>query len=443
MNRGKITIAAIVPVFLFLLTSFHCMAMPAVEKITLQNGLKLLVFEDHSVPAVSMDLLVSAGSWRDPQNENGLAHLTLKSLLLGTRYFSFAEINRKLDFLGANIYAECSKDFAILGMQMLKKDLESGTGLFLEMAMHPSFPPDDIQKEKDDIIGKLRSKEDNPMDIANRAFERSLFANSPYAGDAEGTEKTLRPLGADQLSKFYQSFYRPNNAILVIGGDVTAEEVKARIVPRLLTWQKANIPEMKFNTDFAQGATTVKINKPVSQATVVIGAPALERSNKDYYAFMLLNQILGAGSLSSRLMAEIRVKSGLAYGVESILLARKFSGSFRVVLQTKEASAQDAIALAMKEIERVVREPVSEAELERAKKYLIGNFPLKYSSTQQDYAKFLAQVEFYGLGLEYPEKFPSIIRALTPQDLHKVAQKYLKREKVLVIVADLQNVTIQ
>ncbi|MHC1728816.1 MAG: M16 family metallopeptidase [Syntrophobacteraceae bacterium] len=442
MNRRKTFITVLV-FMLLLLSGVHCPAMPAVERITLPNGLKLLVFEDHSVPAVTLDLLVAAGSWRDPQNGNGLANLTLKSLLLGTRYFSFAEINSKLDFIGANVYAECSKDFAVLGMQMLKKDLDSGSGLFFEMAMYPSFQPDDIVKEKDDIIGKLRSTEDDPMDLANRAFERSLFINSPYAGDVEGTEKSVKAISPDHLAKFYGSFYRPNNAILVIGGDITPEEVKARIVPKLLPWQKADIPEIGFSTEFPQGTTTVKIDKPVSQATIVIGSPALERSNKDYYAFMLLNQILGAGSLSSRLMVEIRVKSGLAYAVESILLARKYSGSFRIVLQTKESSAQDAISLALKEVERVLSEPVSDAEIERAKKFLIGNFPLKYGSRQQDYAKFLAQVEFYGLGAEYPEKYPAIINELTPQDLHRVAQKYLKREKVTVIVSDLQKATIK
>ena len=174
----------------------------------------------------------------------------------------------------------------------------------------------------------------------------------------------------------------------------------------------------------------------------MIGCPAMDRASEDYYPFQVMNQILGSGDLSSRLMAEIRIKKGLAYAVESILAARKYAGSFRIVIQTRNESAKESTALARKELERLQSEPVSEGELQAAKKFLIGNFPLKYS-LQQDFAKFLAQIEFYGLGSDYPDRYASLINAVTQEDILRVAKKYLKPENVIVIVADLKKAQVK
>ncbi|HYA42072.1 MAG TPA: pitrilysin family protein [Syntrophobacteraceae bacterium] len=431
-------LAAIAP----LLVPACCLGMPKAERIELPNHLKVLVFEEHSIPAVTMELLVAAGSWRDPDEMKGIANLTAKSVLMGTRSLSFDEINSRLDFMGASLEADCTRDFATIGMQVLKKDLESGVGLFTEIIAHPSFPGPDVDGQKDDIIGSLRAKEDDPIEVANRAFDRALFLDSPYASPVDGTEKSVPEIGADELSKFYASFYRPNDSVLVVGGDISTEEVKTMIVPRLIGWEAAQVPETPFRKKFAQGAVNVAIDKPVSQATIIIGCPAMERASQDYYPFLVMNQILGSGDLSSRLMIEIRIKKGLAYAVESYPSARKYAGSFQVVIQTKDLSAKESIALAREQLVRLRRQPVSDAELQAAKKFLIGNFPLKYSA-QQDYAKLLAQIEFYGLGADYIEKFASLINAVTSEDILRVADKYLKPDNVTVIVADLKKARIE
>ena len=444
MKRNKTAVLAFLFLLFSLLPAAHCGAgFPTVERIVLPNKLVLLVFQDHSIPAVTLELLVGAGSWLDPPNAKGLANLTNRSLLLGSRYFSYDEINSRLDFIGANLDVDCRKDLATLSMQMLKKDLDNGLGLFVDLLVGPTFPQSDVTREKEDILGKLRSQEDDPLEVANRAFEKALFMNSPYASPVEGSETSLREIGTDDLARFYSSYYRPNNAILVIGGDITPAEVQSRIVPRLLQWQPAEIPAMHFQPEFAEGATTVKIDKPVSQASIIIGGPAVERADKDYYAFAVMSQILGSGNLSSRLMAEIRVNKGLAYSVESFLFARKHAGSFKVVLQTKDSSAKEAIDLALKEMDRMKREPVSESELENAKNFLIGNFPISHGGTQQNYAKFISLVEYYGLGSDYPDKYPSLINAVTGQDILRVAGKYLKPENVIVIVGDLKQARFQ
>jgi zinc protease len=442
MNPKKTCFVFIAALIASLLTGARCLAMPKAEGIELSNHLKLLVFEEHSIPIVTLELLTAAGSVRDPQDRKGLANLTAKSLMMGTRFLSFNQINERLDFIGAALDADCSKDFAVIGMQVLKKDLDTGVGLFTEIVVHPSFPAADVDGQKEDIIGSLRAKEDDPVEVATRAFDKALFLDNPYADPVEGTEKSVAAIGTEDLSKFYASFYRPNDSVLVIGGDITVQEVKTLIVPILNEWEAGEVAEPSFRKEFAEGAVTVAIDKPISQATIIIGCPALERASEDYYPFLVMNQILGSGDLSSRLMAEIRIKKGLAYGVDSYLAARKQLGSFRVTIQTKDESAKEATALARKELERLQREPVLEVELQGAKKFLIGNFPLRYNA-QQDFAKFLAQIEFYGLGSDYPQRYAKLINAVSADDILRVAKKYIKPDNVFVIVADLKKAQIK
>ncbi len=170
MNRKKTCIVFILVLIASLLRGAYCLAMPKAEGIELSNHLKLLVFEEHSIPIVTLELLTAAGSVRDPQDMKGLANLTAKSIMMGTRFLSFDQINERLDFIGASLDADCSKDFAMIGMQVLKKDLETGVGLFTEVIVHPSFPVADVDGQKDDIIGFLRAKEDDPVEVASQGL---------------------------------------------------------------------------------------------------------------------------------------------------------------------------------------------------------------------------------------------------------------------------------
>ncbi len=440
MKMKKSGVVFVLATILSLLTCSRCPAMPAVIKMELPNHLKLLVFQEPSVPAVTFELLVAAGSSLDPPGMEGLANLTARSLSLGTRYYSFDQINDKLDFMGATYGVECTKDFVMIGMQVLKKDLDAGVGLFTEIVEHPSFPAADVSLEKDEIIGRLQEDEDDPLKIANRVFDKALFPGSPYAGSVQGGKKSLATITRGQVSNFYDSFYRPNNAVLVIGGDITPEEVKTRIIPSLIEWDAGSVLKPAFRTAFVKGAVKIVIDKPVSQAAIAIGCPAMARSSADYYPFLVLNQLLGSGDLSGRLMTDIRAKRGLAYMVRSRLAAYKHAGSFRVVLRTENASVQEATALVQKELERLRRKPVSDAELKAAKQFLIGNFPLRYS-LPGNFAKFLAEAEFYKLGRNYMEKYPALINAVTVGDIQRVATKYLVARNVVVIVGNPEKIS--
>jgi zinc protease len=217
------------------------------------------------------------------------------------------------------------------------------------------------------------------------------------------------------------------------------DELKGKFLPPLAKWPMGEVPKEVFKSTFEKNHKTVKIDRPITQANIILGHQGVSRSNPDYYALTVMNYILGGGGFASRLVEEIRIKRGLAYAVDSFFDPGKYPGSFQIVLQTKNASAREAVSLSLQEMKRIQTELVSEKELQGAKKYLIGSFPMRLD-TQAKLANFLSQVEYYGLGRDYPEKYPSLINAVSREEILRVAKTYLHPENIiLVVVANLKE----
>ena len=414
-------------------------AMPPVQRAVLSNRLVLLVSEERSLPFVTFQLLIDSGSWKDPSGEEGLSYLTARGLLLGTSKHTANQINEELDFMGASLNSSSGRDSAALTLRILKKDLDKGMDLFMEVLNQPTFPEEEIRREIEKTLATIQSEEDQPEQVAEKEFQKTLFLNSPYGHPVEGTKESVPKLTREGVIRFYRSCYHPHSAILTVVGDITDDEVKTKLVPRLEKWPTGEIPKLVFMTKFENEQKTVKLDRPITQANIILGNAGVSRENPDYYALTVMNYILGGGGFASRLVKEIRNKRGLAYSVASFFDAGKYPGSFRIALQTKNASAHEAIALSLQQMERIQKELVSEKELEGAKKYLIGSFPMRLD-TQGKLAGFLTQVEYYDLGLDYAKKYPVLIRSVTREDVLRVAKKYLHPKKyVLVIVANLKE----
>jgi zinc protease len=418
-------------------------AMPPVQRLTLSNQLVVLASGEHSLPFVTLQLLVDSGSKRDPSGKEGLAYLTAKGLLHGTSKRTVNQINEELDFMGASLSSSSGRDYATLSLRVLKKDLDKGFDLFMDVLTQPIFPEEEIKREIEKTLAAIQSEEDQPEAVAEKAFLKALFLNSPYGHPVEGTKESVSTLKREEVIRFYRSYYHPNNAILAIVGDITPDEIKSMLIPRLDKWPTGKVPEFSFITVFEKEKKTVEINRPITQANIILGNAGVSRENPDFYALSVMNYILGGGGFASRLMEVIRNKMGLAYSVASFFDPGKYPGSFQIVLQTKNRSAHEAISLALQQMERIQKELVSEKDLEGAKNYLIGSFPMRLD-TQAKLANFLPQVEYYGLGLDYPEKYPSLIRSITREDVLRVARKYLFPQKyVLVVVADLKEAGLE
>ncbi len=400
----------------------------------LPNGLVWLYSQQTGLPLVTLELIIKAGSLQDPSGREGLANLSASLLLSGTKSRSATQIAQALDFMGAKLKAEGGDDFATISLTLLKKDLDAGLELFRDILLNPAFSLPEVQRKVAQFKAALESEEDEPMVVASRTFAKDLYGNFPYGHPVRGTPQGLAAITPKDLVEFHRSYYRPNNAILSVVGDLSQDEARRAVTKTFGSWTAAPVPSLKLPPIPALAKSqVVVINKDITQANVILGSLGISRQNPDFYAFQVMNYILGGGGFSSRLMDVIRENRGLAYSVASSFSPGLEPGPFTVSLETKNASAAEAISQVLEQLKLIMSQPVKAKELEDAKSYFIGSFARKMDSLSKR-AWLLNYVEFYGLGLDYPWKYPELIGHLTPADIQKVAEKYLHPDKYLLVV---------
>jgi zinc protease len=415
-------------------------AAPPAARYTLDNGVRLIVSEQHALPLVVVQVFVDGGSRRDPQGQQGVANLTADLLTQGTKTRSAQEISQTFDFIGASYSTSAETDYASLNMRVLRKDLDTGLNLLADVLLHPNFPEAEVGRRREAALAEMKADEDDPGKVGERAFLKTVFQDGPYGHPVVGTPEAMRKLTRKEILSFYARHYQPEGTIITVVGDVSADDIRSRMETALHDWKKGTAAPFQYPAAPVMSARTVTVDKPITQANIVLGHLGVARDNPDYYALQVMNYILGGGGFSSRMLDNIRTKGGLAYSVASFFTPNKSPGSFQVIMQTKNASTHDAIQRACAEIERIRREPVSDGELTDAKLYLTGSFPLKLDSSAK-VAAFLAQVEFFNLGDNYADTYKQRIDSVTKEDVQRVAQQYLRPEHIdLVVVSDLSQV---
>jgi len=400
----------------------------------LPNDLVWLFSRQTGLPLVTLELIIKAGTLQEPKGKEGLANLTASLLLSGTKSRTATQIAQELDFRGAHLQAEGGEDFASVRLTVLKKDLAPGLELFQDVLLHPSFARPEVQRQVAQYQAALESELDEPRVVASRTFAKDLYGDFPYGHPVRGTPQGLRAITPKDLAEFHRTYYRPNNAILSVVGDLTQGEARQWVTRTFGSWAAAPIPPLKLPPlPELRRPKVVVLDKDITQANIILGSLGLKRENPDFYALQVMNYILGGGGFSSHLMDEIREKRGLVYNVGSSFSPSLEPGPFTVSLETKNASAAEAIQEVIEQIKLMTSQPVKPQELEDAKSYFIGSFARKMDSLGKR-AWLLGYVEFYGLGLDYPWKYPDLIGHLTPADIQKVAEKYLHPDNYLLVV---------
>lgn len=417
-------------------------AMNAQREI-LPNGMVLVTSEQPALPIVSVELLIRAGSRYDPADRHGLANLTSRLLTRGTPTRDSMAISGLVEGMGAHLGTDAGRELATVNLSILKKDLDTGLTLMSEVLTEPAFPKKELDRTKQSLLASIRAKRDRPGSIAREAFRAALYPGSFYGRPVEGSQDSVRGLDRSAVVDFHRRYYRPDRAILVAVGDITHEEMKRKLAEALAGWEKSSGALDEPVTLRPPERTAVKIDRNLSQSNIIMGHEGPLRSNPDHYAIRVMNLILGGGSLSSRLGDSIRNERGLAYVVYSYFLAGRETGRFQMAMQTRNESAREAIETARAEVERIRRDGVTAEELADAKSYLIGNFALGLE-TNGDIAGFLGQVEYLGLGLDYVDRYPDLIRKVTAEDVHWAAKKYLQPDKlILTVVGNLDKAALK
>jgi zinc protease len=408
-----------------------------IKRMTLSNGAVLLVSPSHQLPMVTISIAFDAGSRRDPQGKAGLAALAADSLTQGTKDLSEKQFNEKVDFMGSSIGISADRDYSVAGMTSLSKYLNDTFTLMAAALANPGLRDSDIQRRQAETVAAIKAEEEQPGYVAAVTFDKMIFGGSPYGHPTAGTAESVAKLTPDDVRSFYHDHYKLGSAIIAVTGDVDTDTIKG-LIEKDLSGIAGTVPAQTEPPApvVASGLHPNLIDRNVAQATILLGSGGIARSNPDFYKIKVMDYILGAGGFSSRLVKVVRSKAGLAYSVTSAFETGKFPGAFIVSVQTKNKTANEAISLILQQLREIQEKPVSDDELEGAKKFLIGSFPLTIDR-QSEITSFMLGIEVYGLGLDYADRYPKLIGAVTKEDVQDVARKYLHPDALdLVVVAN-------
>ncbi len=413
------------------------------QREVLPNGMVLLGVEQRAVPIVTVSMLVQAGAILDPPDKPGVANLVAQMMTQGTKTRTSPQISEAIEFLGGSLSVEAGQELATISLSVLSKDLDTGLDLLADVLLNPVFNQADLQRKIQEVVAGIKRDQEDPGTVSSQAFLPLVYGSHPFGRPVEGTEQSVPTITRDDLVKFHEAYFRPNTAIVAVVGDTSLADIRQRLVAKLSAWQpgKAVFTPPRLPAPLSQRVVKT-IQRQVTQSSINLGHLGITRDNPDYYAVQVMNYLLGGG-FNSYLISKIREEKGWAYDVGSYFAAAKVAGDFSVSMQTKNEVAQDAIDEALAQIRRIRDQPVSDQDLKDAKAYMTGSFPLRLD-TSKKIVGMLATIEYYGLGLDYVEKYAARINAVTAADIQRVAQKHLDPEKyALAVVGDLTKATIK
>jgi len=438
-GRARTAAAGVALALLLGLPSQPAGAGPLGTREVLPNGLTLLTAERHALPIVTVRVLVRAGSLHEPADLPGLANLTALLLPQGTARRTAMEVSETIDFVGGTLKAEGGRDAATVTVTLLKRDLPTGLDLLADLLRSPVFPEEEIRRKVRQLRGAIAQKAEDAGTVAAEAFAAALYGSHPYGRPLEGTAESLQAVTRQHLVDFHARLYVPNNTLVAVAGDVTAAEVLTLFGKAFGDWPDRPIPALSLPPVAPPPALLVRrVDRELTQANIVVGHVGYPRRSPDHYALSVLNYILGGGGFTSRLVHRIREERGWAYDVHSHFSPGLEAGPFAVTLQTKNETARQAVQEVLAQIRRIREDGITAAELRDAQAFLTGSFPLRYD-TNAEVAALLTQMELHGLGMDFPERYPDLIRSLTREEINRVARQYLHPDRAVVVVVGKQE----
>ena len=408
-----------------------------VHSHVLDNGLKVLLVENPSIPTVSLNASVLSGARYDPESKAGLAIMVSRLLDEGTENRTSLEIADAIESVGGAIESDGSFERIMVSAGVLTKDVDLGLELLADLLIRPVFPQEYVDKEKARTLSEIASAKDRPQVVAGWAFNELVYEDHPLHRPSHGYPSTVERLTRNDLREFHQKYFVPNNVILSIVGDFRVTDLLPKIQKTFGGWPPKPVAFPSYPKPVRQTGKRRKfITMPAQQLNIYLGHLGVTRTNPDYYALQLLDTILGGGAgFTARIPQRLRDELGLAYTTfASITMTAGLDpGRFIAFIGTSPENMKLATEGLLNEIRRIIEEPVTAQELQDAKDYLTGSFVFAFESSPQ-IARFLVHAEVYGLGFDYVEKYPEHVRAVTIEDVARVAKMYLDSENYTLVV---------
>ena len=421
-------------ILLLALVVLPAQAAPEIQHWETDNGLRVYFVPAPELDMVDIRLVFDAGSARDGE-QPGIAQMTNALLDSGAGSWDADTIAERFESVGAQFGAGALRDMAWVSLRSLTDPewFEPAFSTFIKVVEAPRFPARDFKRSRKQAFVALRQQAQDPGEIASKAFYEALYGDHPYASPTIGTEESLKALERDDLVAFHQRYYVARNGVLAVVGNLDrlqAEALAERIAAGLPTGEAA--PDLPPVPELTEGKT-ITIPFPSEQAHVYMGQPGMQRGDDDYFALYFGNHVLGGSGFTSRLMKEVRVKRGLSYSVYSYFLPMAENGPFLMGLQTRTDQAGEAVDVARETIAGFVAEGPTREEYRASLANITGGFPLRVASNS-DIVQYLSMIGFYGLPLDYLDRFNARVEAVSLEDIKDAFQRRVDTERMITVI---------
>ncbi len=417
--------------------------IPQAKRETLENGLRVVVIKDSRLPLVSWRLAFLAGDADDPKGSVGLTSAMAAMLTEGTADHSSKDLAEKVERLGASLAASSSDDFTIISASTLELYNSDILQLIAEIAFSPTFPENELDLYRRNTIEHLKFQRSQANFLASEQKARILYGHHPYSR-VSPTAKEIEKITAADLAARRDKLVVPNNAVLIVIGDVEYEPLLDEIREHFGDWGRAPVGTRHFDEpQTLSGRKLTIVDRPGSaQSNIVISNLAIRRNHPDYFPVLVMNQVLGAGA-SSRVFMNLREEKGYTYGAYTRIDARRDAGDIEATAEVRTAVTGDSLKEFFYELNRIRDGEVSPDELRDAKNFLTGVFPIR-AETQEGLTNLIASQELYGLPDDYLNTYREKVDAITADDVARAANAYIHPDNMsIVIVGDAREILAQ
>jgi zinc protease len=406
-------------------------------RTALPGGATLLARQTTTTPAVAINLAVRAGSAADPAGRPGTMWLLSRVIDRGTSTRSDGDIAEELDSRGITLTSTVTRHLFSLVCTCLADDFEPVLALLGDILMSPSVPERELAIRKGEVVTSIRQDDDNPAVRATEALMARLYPNEhPYGRPTKGSIPIVESITRDQLLELHAGRFAPSELTAVVVGDVEAARAADAAARVFGGWRRAAPPAIEVPA-IAPPSTRQRIVIPMmnkAQADLAYGFVAIARRDPEYYAFWLMNNVFGQYSIGGRLGDSIRERQGMAYYAMSSLDANVAPGPLVIRAGVSPANVDRAVASIDEEVARIVRDGVTQKELDDSRRYLIGSIP-RALETNAAIANFLQTAEFFGLGLDYDVRLPDLLRRVTLDQANAAARRTLDPDRATLVIA--------
>jgi zinc protease len=411
-------------------------AASATLRARLPNGLSVIVVPTSRLPLVDFRLVARAGSVNDPAGREGVAELTAELLTQGAGKRTAKQLADDIEFVGGSLGASAGAEQLVVTCEVLKKDLPVGLELFRDVIVSPTFGAEDFERKQQEALGQIASDKSEPSEVAENAMTRWFWGDSPLGHPPIGWEASLKAATRDDVVRFHHAFVTPERSVLVVVGDVDAKALVASLTKAFAGWKPSGAAPAgdPYGPAAALHGRAVRIvNKPeATQTQIRMMCPSVPRNHPDWYALQVANTICGGG-FTSRLVNSIRVEQGLTYSISSGFRQNRAAGAFRISTFTRNDQLRKCVDAVLAEVKKLADEGPTDAELDKSRNYLKGQFPLGLQSPD-DLAGEIANVEFFGLPADFIASYPDKMGAVTMADVKRVLKTYFCTDDLKILV---------